>query len=429
MSASYLVEIASLGLRWLHLIVGIAWIGSSFYFVWLDNSLVAPQDDDLKRKGVLGELWAMHAGGFYNPQKYAVAPASLPDRLHFFFWPSYSTWTTGFLLMSTLYYFNASSYMIDPAKWITSPGMAVSAGVATLVIGWIVYDVLCRLLIDRSQLLFAVCYTAFVAIMACALQHALSGRAAYIHIGAMIATAMTGNVFFIIIPGQRRIVASMKRGEAPDPLIGKKSKQRSVHNNYLTLPVLFAMISNHYAFTYAHPWGWSALVAIMIASALARHFFNLKHKGQWRWRYLVASGVIFLVVFLLLAPKPPSGQASAGAAEEDDYPIVTLADIRPIIHARCVGCHSMRPTLLPAAPAGLVLDTPEQVHTQALRIHMQVVMTEAMPPGNISGITPDERALIAAWVEDGLVKEPGTPPTSVLSGSPPTPSSSAGRSR
>ena len=239
MESSYALEVLSLGLRWLHLIVGIAWIGSSFYFIWLDNSIREPEDPALREKGVLGELWAMHAGGFYNPQKYAVAPKTLPETLHFFFWPAYSTWITGFLLLTALYYLQASSYMVEPGKWVHSPFVAVHMGISMLVVGWVAYDGMCRLLIDRSQLVFAAAYTVFIAGTAYLLQHAMSGRAAYVHVGAMVATAMSGNVFFIIIPGQRRIVAAMKRGEAPDPSIGKKAKQRSVHNNYLTLPVLF----------------------------------------------------------------------------------------------------------------------------------------------------------------------------------------------
>ncbi|MBL8484952.1 MAG: urate hydroxylase PuuD, partial [Rhodocyclaceae bacterium] len=250
---AYVIDWASLLLRWLHLITGIAWIGSSFYFVWLDNSLKPPQDPELQRKGVSGELWAVHGGGFYNPQKYLVAPATLPAELHWFKWESYSTWITGFLLISTLYYSQAATWMIDPARAAISPGMAVALGLATLAGGWLVYDLLCRLLLERSQLLFGAIYYVFVVAVAFLLTQLLSGRAAFIHVGAMIATTMSGNVFFWIIPGQKKTIAQMQRGEAPDPIHGKRAKQRSVHNNYLTLPVLFCMISNHYAFTYGHP--------------------------------------------------------------------------------------------------------------------------------------------------------------------------------
>jgi len=277
---AYLIEWGSLLLRWLHLIVGIAWIGSSFYFVWLDNSLKPPVDPALKAKGVGGELWAVHGGGFYNPQKYLVAPAHLPDELHWFKWESYSTWLSGFALVSTLYYFQASTYMVDPSVAAISPATAVAIGLGTLAGGWVVYDVLCRLLINRSQLLFGLIYYSFVVAVAYALTHLLSGRAAFIHVGAMIATTMSGNVFFWIIPGQKRVVAAMQRGEAPDPLDGIRAKQRSYHNNYLTLPVLFCMISNHYAFTYTHAMAWLVLAVILLAAVLIRHFFNLRHKGK-----------------------------------------------------------------------------------------------------------------------------------------------------
>jgi uncharacterized membrane protein len=393
MDSAYLIEIASMLLRWLHLIVGIAWIGSSFYFIWLDNTIRPPTDPKLKEAGVGGELWAMHAGGFYNPQKYLVAPKELPKDLHFFFWPSYSTWITGFLLISTLYYLQAATWMVDPAVANISSAQAVMIGLGTLAAGWIVYDLLARFLIERSQLLFALVYTLFVAAMAWALTHVLAGRAAYIHVGAMIATAMSANVFFIIIPGQRKLVAAMKRGEPADPVIGKKAKQRSVHNNYLTLPVLFAMISNHYAFTYGHPHAWLVLVLIMIGAALIRHFFNLRHKGQLRWEFPIAGGAILGAVLFWIAPTPVKVEASANAP--------TLAQIAPIVQTRCTGCHAEHSTLMPAAPAGMMLDTDARIRQHAQRIFARAVQTRDMPLGNITGITDDERKLLGAWYLGG----------------------------
>jgi uncharacterized membrane protein len=394
MDGAYLIEVASMLLRWLHLIVGIAWIGSSFYFIWLDNSIKPPTDPKLREAGVGGELWAMHAGGFYNPQKYLVAPKELPRELHFFFWPSYSTWITGFLLISTLYYLQAATWMVDPAVAHISASQAVMIGLGTLAAGWIVYDLLARLLIERSQILFAIVYTLFVAAMAWALTHVLAGRAAYIHVGAMIATAMSANVFFIIIPGQRKLVAAMKRGEPADPVIGKKAKQRSVHNNYLTLPVLFAMISNHYAFTYNHPHAWIVLVLIMIGAALIRHFFNLKHKGLWRWEYPAAGGAIIAAVLVWIAPAPVKVEASADAP--------TLAQIAPIVQTRCTGCHAEHATLMPAAPAGMMLDSDARIRQHAARIFARAVQTHDMPLGNITGITDDERKRLAAWYLGGM---------------------------
>ncbi|GAB3242808.1 urate hydroxylase PuuD [Chitinimonas naiadis] len=395
MDTAYLLECATLLLRWLHVIVGIAWIGSSFYFVWLDNSLKKPTDPALQEKGVGGELWAVHGGGFYNPQKYLLAPRQLPAELHWFKWESYSTWLTGFLLVSTLYYFQAGSYMVDPAKLVLSPAAAVLVGIGSLLLGWLVYDGLCRLFIDRSQLLFGAIYTVFVAAMAYGLDHLLSGRAAYLHIGAMLATTMSANVFFWIIPGQKKMVAAMAQGQTPDPIHGKRGKQRSVHNNYLTLPVLFCMISNHYAFTYSHPHAWLVLMIILLAAALIRHFFNLRHKGVIDWRYPAAGVAMLFGVFVWLAPVPRPASVSAG-------PLVpTLAQVRPILAERCVTCHSAKPVLMPSAPAGLMLDTDTQVLANAARIHAQVVQLRAMPLGNVTKMTDAERDLLHAWFAAG----------------------------
>jgi uncharacterized membrane protein len=389
MEVSYLIDAASMLLRWLHLIVGIAWIGSSFYFVWLDNSLKTPTDPKLKEDGVGGELWAMHGGGFYNPQKYAVAPKHLPDDLHFFFWPSYTTWITGFLLVSTLYYFQAATYMVDPSIAQITPLQSVGIGMATLVIGWIVYDQLARLLIERSQLLFAAIYVTFVTGVAYALTHLLSGRAAFIHVGAMIATTMTANVFFWIIPAQRKQVAAMKRGEQVDPMLGKRAKQRSYHNNYLTLPVLFAMISNHYAATYNHPHAWAVLMLIMLGSVLIRHFFNLRHKGVNRWEYPIAGMAIIFGVLVWIAPKPVATDATK--------PTPTLADIAAITQKRCTGCHAEKPTIMPVAQAGVMLDKPERVKQYAQRIYERAAQLKNMPLANMTGMTDEERSQIAAW--------------------------------
>lgn len=393
MEIAYLIDASSLLLRWLHLIVGIAWIGASFYFVWLDNSIKPPSDPKLKADGVGGELWAMHGGGFYNPQKYAVAPKKLPDELHFFFWPSYTTWITGILLMSVLYYFQAATYMVDPAVSAITPAQSVGIGLATLVIGWGVYDLLARLLIERSQLSFAVIYTAFVTLVSWGLCHLLAGRAAYIHVGAMIATTMSANVFFWIIPAQRRQVAAMKLGEAVDPLLGKRAKQRSYHNNYLTLPVLFSMISNHYAATYNHAWNWLVLVLLMAGSVLIRHFFNLRHFGITRWEFPIAGMAIILGVLVWIAPMPT--RAAAG------QPAPGLAEVTSIVVARCAGCHAERPSIMPVAQMGVMLDTPARVKQYAQRIHERAVQLKNMPLANMTGMTDAERSVIGHWYAAG----------------------------
>ena len=386
---AYLIEWASLLLRWLHLIVGIAWIGSSFYFIWLDNSLQAPEDATLRNKGVAGELWAVHGGGFYNPQKYLVAPTTIPKDLHWFKWEAYSTWITGFLLMTTLYYFQADTWMIDPARMVLSRTSAVAIGLLTLAGGWLVYDLMCRLLIERSQLVFGILYYLFVVLVTWMLTQTISGRAAYLHVGAMIATAMSANVFFWIIPGQKKIIAQMARGESPDPIHGNRAKQRSVHNNYLTLPVLFCMISNHYAFTYTHPQSWAVLALIMLAAVLIRHYFNQRHKGQQQWRFPLAGGLLLAAVAAWLSPLPVAAVAALTPAE--------TGRVHTILIQRCAGCHAEHPALMPAASAGIMLDTPERMQTLKPRIIIQTVQLKAMPLGNITGMTEDERALLARW--------------------------------
>ena len=397
MDSAYLLECASLLLRWLHLIVGIAWIGASFYFIWLDNSLKPPTDPALRAKGVGGELWAVHGGGFYNPQKYLGAPPALPDELHWFKWEAYSTWLTGFLLLGTLYYLQAGSYMLDAGKLLQSPQAAVLTGLATLGGGWLVYDLLCRWLFGRSQLLFAVIYGGFVLAVAWGLDQLLAGRAMFLHIGAMLGTTMAANVFFWIIPGQKQMVAAMQRGEAPDPVHGLRGKQRSVHNNYLTLPVLFAMISNHYAFTYHAPHAWLVLGGILLAAVLIRHFFNLRHKGQLAWRYPLAGGALLLTVLWWIAPAAPQTSANATVAVQAP----TLAQVQAVLQARCTACHSAAPTLMPSAPAGLLLDNDAPIRAAAPRIYQQVVQLKAMPLGNVTHISDAERALIAQWYQAG----------------------------
>ncbi|GGP28002.1 urate hydroxylase PuuD [Silvimonas amylolytica] len=394
MDASYLIECASLLLRWMHVIFAIAWVGSSFYFIWLDNSLKPPVDPALIEKGVGGELWAVHGGGFYNPQKYLLAPKKLPDELHWFKWESYSTWLSGFFLMGVLYYSQAAVYMIDAGSVIQTPGAAVMTGIATLVIGWLVYDGLCRLLFNRSPLLFGAIYYGFVVIVGLVLCHLLSGRAAFLHVGAMIATTMSANVFFWIIPGQKKMVAAMRAGQTPEPIHGKRGKQRSVHNNYLVLPVIFCMLSNHYAFIYSGPQAGLTLAVILLAAALTRHFFNLRHKGIYKWQYPAAGLVLLMIVFVAHAPSAP--QAAAQVPHT-----TTLGDIRPIITNRCLACHSEKPTKMPAAPNGIKFDTDEAVLANAPKIYQQVVQMRAMPLGNLTGMTDDERVQIGRWFKDG----------------------------
>ena len=415
---AYGVDWLNLLVRWLHLITGIAWIGASFYFVWLDNSIRPPKPgSDLARKGVSGELWAVHGGGFYNPQKYLVSPAELPSDLHWFKWEAYATWLSGFSLLFIVYYFNASAMMIDKSVADLSQMQAIGIGLGSLLLGWIVYDTLCRSPLGQKDGLLGVVMFVFIVGMAYVLTKFLSGRAAYIHVGAMIGTMMVGNVLMLIIAGQRKLGEAMERGKSPDPVHGKKAKQRSVHNNYFTLPVLLIMISNHYAMTYSHAYSWLLLGAIIAAGVLIRHFFNLRHHGRQHWGYPAAGVAILIAVAVAIAPRPapapvPVVAAAAGSegAAADAHAATPAAAAAPdfgrvqaIVAQRCASCHSAQPTQpgFATAPAGIKFDTPELIHQNAARINQQAVVLKAMPIGNMTNITPEERAALGAWFAAG----------------------------
>ena len=402
--APYVLEWLNLLVRWLHIITGIAWIGASFYFVWLDNTIKPPAPgSELERKGVAGELWAVHGGGFYNPQKYLVAPAELPRELHWFKWEAYSTWLSGFALLTIVYYMNAKAMMIDRGVADLSSWQAIGVGIGSLVVGWIVYDLLCRTPLVQRQLAFGATIFLFLVGSSWVLTHLLSGRAAYLHVGAMIGTMMVANVAMLIIPGQRKMVNAMMAGHKPDPVHGIKAKQRSVHNNYFTLPVLFIMISNHYAMTYNHPHAWAVLGVIMLAGVLIRHFFNLRHKGRIEWAYPAAGVALLFGLGVLLAPGRPVPVDPAAVAGADAA--ARFAEVRTIMDARCVACHAAQPTQpgFAAAPLGVMLGTPEQVSQHAARIYQQTVQTKAMPLANLTHMTDAERAVVGAWFEAGAM--------------------------
>ncbi|MGZ8295423.1 MAG: urate hydroxylase PuuD [Telluria sp.] len=394
----YSLDWMNLLVRWLHIITGIAWIGASFYFVWLDNSIRPPAPgSDLANKGVSGELWAVHGGGFYNPQKYLVAPAALPKELHWFKWEAYSTWLSGIALLAIVYYFNAQAMMVDKAVADLSSWQAIGIGIGSIVAGWVVYDALCRTKLGQNDLLFGATIFALLVASAWVLNQYLSGRAAYIHVGAMIGTMMVGNVLMLIIPGQRKMVNAMMAGQKPDPIHGLKAKQRSVHNNYFTLPVLFIMISNHYAMTYRHEHAWAVLGMIMAAGVLIRHFFNLRHKGRFELKYPVAGVALLLAVAVAIAPK--AQQARAAVAD----PAAEFAAVRTIINQRCVSCHSAAPTQpgFATAPSGMMLHTDALVRQNAAKIYEQTVQLKSMPIGNLTNMTDAERAQVGAWFEAG----------------------------
>jgi uncharacterized membrane protein len=405
----YLLDWAGLLLRWLHVVVAIAWIGSSFYFVLLDNSLVPPEDPALKDKGVTGELWAVHGGGFYNPQKYAVGPKALPTgpagHLHWFYWESYWTWMSGFALLLVLYLFNANSFLIDPKVFAwSSPWTASAAALGYLVAGWVVYDAICRIFgrnADGSiggDLRVGVLIFLYVCLAAWVACHLFSGRAAFVMTGGMLATIMSANVFFWIIPGQKTVVADIGAGRKPSPIHGQRGKQRSVHNTYFTLPVLICMLSNHYGMLWSHAWNWVVLIALMLLGALVRLFFVLRHKGPARWE--IVFGIVGLIVALMMfvsprfAEVPPPQPVARTSA--DGKPLTPWQQVQGIVAERCQMCHNVQ-----LASKNLRLDAPEFIAQHAQQIHQQAVVLKLMPLNNATGITPEERALIGRWFEAG----------------------------
>ncbi|RDI27215.1 putative membrane protein [Pseudacidovorax intermedius] len=395
---SYYLDWANLLLRWLHVITAIAWIGASFYFVMLDNSLEKPKDAESLDKGVGGEQWAVHGGGFYNMQKYAVAPRKIPEHLHWSFWESYSTWLSGFALFTVSYLWNASTYLIDKSKMDWQPGAAIAVALAFFVVFWMVYDGICQIFGRRKNgdtivgVLIAV-FIAFAAWLAC---QWFAGRAAFLLVGAMMATTMSANVFFWIIPGQRKSVAALREGKPVDPIHGQRGKQRSVHNTYFTLPVLFAMLSNHYSFTYSHPQNWIVLLLIMLGGAAIRQFFVVRH----RWKlgnarnplpYAMLGIAVLGLTIVWMKPAPVAPTPAAAQAAPVPY-----AEVQKVLEQRCYMCHGAAVQM-----KNVRLDSPEQVAAHAQAVYQQVVVTKIMPMNNATNITDAERGLIGRWFQGG----------------------------
>jgi len=387
----YVTDWLDLLARWLHVIAGIVWIGSSFYFIALDNHLRPPQDEREREAGIGGETWEIHGGGFYNIKKYLVAPRILPETLHWFKWEAYTTWLSGFALMIVLYYLNADTYLIDKSVADLTAGEAVAISVGLLAAAWLVYDVLCRLLGSRPFLLAAVLLGA-ITLAAWGVSHLFSARATYLHIGAMIGTMMVGNVFFVIIPAHWELVRAKQAGREPDPAANARGKLRSVHNNYLTLPVVFTMLSNHFPFTYGHSYSWLILVVLLVIGAWVRHFFNLRHLGRTVWAIPISAAVAIAVLAILIRPQ---NESAAGT------PAVPFARVARIVDQRCTACHSQQPTKVSTAPRGIKFDTPQEIKAQASAIEQQAVQTKAMPLGNVTGMTQAERDLLGRWIAQG----------------------------
>ena len=390
---AYLLEWVNLLGRWVHMITGIAWIGASFYFIWLDNSLETPKSKEDQDKGVSGEVWSVHGGGMYHAQKYRLAPAKLPEHLHWFKWEAYTTWITGMFMMALMYWYGAEVYLIDPGVAAISRPVAIGIGIAVIAFGWVAYDRLCESDIGKNEnAMAAILFVALTAI-AFLLCQVFSGRGAYMHFGAMLGTIMVGNVFFVIIPGQKDLVRAKEEGREPDSIHGIRGKQRSVHNTYFTLPVLFVMISNHYAMTYGHQYNWLILIAITLIGALIRVYYVARHKGRASLAPVIAAAVVLAALITLVAPR----QSVPLSAMSGDS--VEIATVQKIVVERCSACHATVPSQpgFQAPPQGIVFETVEDITRQSMVIHQQTVVTKAMPIGNLTGITDTERATIDIW--------------------------------
>ena len=413
----------SLFVRWFHVVAGVAWIGASFYFIWLDNNLRTPpkwkQD-----KGIKGDLWAIHGGGFYEVAKYAYGPEKMPETLHWFKWEAYTTWLSGFALLIIVYYFGASAYLIDPSVNAMSPATAISLGLGLIFGGLAIYEFACRSPLAKYPLAFGIGLVALVCVVSYLSTQWFSGRGAYIHVGALIGTIMAGNVFFNIMPNQRKMVAAVADKKDIDPAWGASAKLRSVHNNYFTLPLLFIMISNHYPMTYQHPQNWLVLIAIMAAAAWIRHFFNLRHVGTTKPSILVSGAIAMLAIALWVSwPQAYSNQPlshndalssstmSAKSADQSDLSaptsgeanetslVVSNETVASLITTHCVSCHSRTPTdeIFKVAPLGVVLDSWEDVERFAPQVVRRTTVTKDMPFLNKTKMTEEERQIIARW--------------------------------
>ncbi|MGO4705747.1 urate hydroxylase PuuD [Microvirga sp. 2MCAF38] len=386
--------------RWIHVITAIAWIGSSFYFIHLDLSLKKREG---LPEGVGGEAWQVHGGGFYNMRKYLVAPPELPKELTWFKWESYATWISGFFLLVWVYYLQADLYTINPEILPMAPWQASAISIGALAVSWLVYDGLCRSPLGKNDVALGVMLFAYILLAAYGFTHVFNGRAAFLHTGAMIATWMSASVFLVIIPNQKKVVASLLAGEAPNPALGKQAKQRSTHNNYLTLPVLFLMLSNHYPLAWSSKYAVGIIGLIVIAGAVVRHFFNSQHAGKgspW-WTWGVAAACVAIAIWLSIIGKP--GIANMAEAPKDATPATMAAAFDEAvlaIQSRCSMCHAAEPVWegIPVAPKGVHLDTPEAIAQHASAIRIQSVLTHAMPPNNITEMTLDERKAVATWL-------------------------------
>jgi uncharacterized membrane protein len=388
---AFAVDWINLGLRWFHLIVGIAWIGASFHFIWLDFSL---RQRERMNEGVYGTSWMVHGGGFYHVEKYTVAPVSLPEDLHWFKWEAYLTFLSGFALLVVQYYWNATAFLVDPAVLAMSGGEAIIISVLSLAAGWFAYDALCRSRIGNNTPVLALAVFVLIVGAAYVFTHVFSGRGAFIHVGAMVGTIMAANVFAVIIPNQKVVTADLLAGREPDGKYGLMGKQRSLHNNYLTLPVLLFMVSNHYPFLYAHPRSWLVVALIVLTGGMVRHFLNRVDAGDSPASVAWALPAAALALVGAIVMTAPAGRGNAGAVAD--------ADAMRIVQSHCAMCHAAKPTHEAfkgnPPPKNLVLDTPDALRRHAAQVLAQAVQGRAMPLGNETGMTDGERATLGAFL-------------------------------
>jgi uncharacterized membrane protein len=387
-------QLLELLVRWTHVIAGIMWIGNSLLFNWLDRNLRQPEQP---REGSFGTIWLLHSGAFYEAEK-KLLPAGFPypEKVHWFLFQNLTTWASGISLLVLVYYMGGAAFMLDPGAAPISAEAAIGIGVATLIISWFVYDMLWRSLIGKNTPLAFVISFALLVALSYGLTRILSGRAAFIHIGAMLGTLMTANVWFYVVPSQRALVAATKAGLAQDPALSYRAKQRSIHNNYMTFPVLFTMISNHYPSTFGHSLNWLILAILMLGSALVRHFMNIRFQYRGWLRAAVAAGVLSVAAVGVLIAAGRGAASAAGAP-------VPFAEAQAVIQRRCAACHSAHPTdpQFPAPPAGITFDTPERIQQLAARIRERAVVSKTMPLANRTGMTEKERELLGRWIDQG----------------------------
>ena len=390
---AHMMEWLNIIVRLMHITFGIAWIGASFYFVFLENALNRTEN---VRDELAGNLWAVHGGGFYYLEKYKIAPKTIPKHLHWFKYEAYFTWLSGFCLLFIVYYFNAKEFLIDKNVLDINPLTAIAIGIGSFIAGWLIYDILCKTPLIKKGVLFAFIGFMIATGFAYFYAHVFSGRAAYIHFGAMLGTIMAANVFFVIIPSQKAMVKAAKEGKPLNPEPGKNASRRSLHNNYFTLPVLFVMISNHFPGTYGNKYSWAVLAAMTLGTAGVKHYLNLREKGQLSIWVMPVSVLIILATCFITAPQKETGECKSE---------ITFSEVNTVIQQRCVSCHSSHPTdnTISSAPNGVMYDTPEEIVKYKDKIMQRAIVTKTMPLNNKTNMTQDERDLLRCWIEQGAV--------------------------